>query len=178
MTKEGYTNFIHFTTDVNDNNNETDAINYNKQSNPSIANVSNNGFLSMSGCSNNDLLGAASLAFQTSLQSSSSTSFASSSGYVGSLEMNIHPAFDNVHTFSSENNNSNESDGLYQMHSTKISTNESFDSFETNGQKSFEVNNLSNGDDKENSGFFESKLKDLRSSRTVHELFLFHRWKN
>lgn len=121
-----------------------------------VGDVSSEGYMSMSGCST-EMAGATSLAYQASMQS---TSFASSGGgYVGSSEINVHPAYENINTFSTENNGSTEGDARYAMHSTKILTNESFESFETIGQKSFEMNlnNLSNGDDKENSVFIDSK---------------------
>lgn len=141
----------------NENNNETDAINYNiKSGNSSVVDVSSDGYMSMSACST-EMSGATSLAYQASMQSSS---FASSGGaYVGSLEMNVHPVYENINTFSTENSGSNETDARYAMHSSNVLTNESFESFESIGQKSFEMNlnNMSNGDDKENSVYIISK---------------------
>lgn len=111
--------------------------------------------MSLSACSS-EIAGATSLAYQASMQSSS---FASSGvGYVGSLEMNVHPVYENINTFTTENSGSSETEARYAMNSTKISTNESFESFETIGQKSFEMNlnNMSNGDEKENPVFIDS----------------------
>lgn len=95
------------------------------------------------------LAGAASLALQSSFASVQNSSLLSS------LEINVHPAFDNANTYSSGAASSAyiEPESRYLMHSTKISSGDSFDSFETSShcQKSFEnSHSSSNHDEKEN----------------------------
>lgn len=99
--------------------------------------------------------GAASLALQAALQSSFSSSQTNS--FLSSLETNIHPAFPNINISSASNTTYIDSDSRHVMHSTKIADNDSLESFEISGQKSFDSNNTSNPEDKENAFFNDRK---------------------
>lgn len=159
MTKEGFACFLKFTTDGNnnDNNNNCDIgeINFSNKNISPVNGGSNDGNLLLSGCGS-DLNGAASLALQASLQSSSgsaSTSFGSSNGFMGSHEINTHPIYEKPGTLLAESVN-NEPDAAYPLNSTKIAVH-SNESFESAGFFELSSNNISNPDDKENSHFFE-----------------------
>lgn len=172
VTKEGCANFVQFTSDNNNNNNnnDTNIIDFNKNSFKSnLSNVS----IDFTG----EAIGATSLAYQAAMRSTSpSFTSSTSSGYVGSLEMNIHPAFDNCNTFSTENtNHSHECDTRYPMHSTKLSTNESFELFDSAVHKSFEMNlnSTSHCDDKESSVLSESMFLKLFSFLNIYRVSLF-----
>lgn len=141
-------NYMKFTDGCNNNNNNNSFSSNSNNNNTLVLDPNANVINSKKADDSNAklsademeplLAGAASLALQSSFGSTQNSSM------LGSLEINVHPAYDNTNTYS---------ESRYAMHSTKISSGDSFDSFETSShcQKSFEnSHNSSNHDEKEN----------------------------
>lgn len=143
-------NYAKFSDGNNNNNNNNNLVDTN--ANAFNSRKMDESFTKMSPPQSDTMMaGAASLALQSSLSTTQNSSLLSS------LEMNVHPAYDNVETFSDEtgNNAFAEPDARYQMHSTKLCGGDSFDAFEmsSHGHRSFETaHSSSNPDDKENAG--------------------------
>lgn len=140
--------YMEFDEGNNNNNNNNSLVDSN--GNGYIGRKHDESFMKMSPPQADTMMGgAASLALQSSLTTSQNSSLLSS------LEMNVHPAYDNVNTFSEDSGNNAfaEPDARYQMHSTKLCGGDSFEGFEmsSHGHRSFEtMHSSSNPDDKEN----------------------------
>lgn len=170
-----------FVTDNNNssvNNNEAGALDYNVfRTSPNRADD-----LSLITSAANDI--SASMSCQPLMSQSSSYqgSSVSESYLVPMNEMNIHPAYENINTFSSLTScNSNTSlmdtEGQYPLHSTKLSMNDSGELSNFSGQRSFNMSNGSTSDGQDNASGYGSKclqFSKLNSLRNVQSFYGIH----
>lgn len=165
MTKDGYTEFIKFFVDgaTSVNNNENGTINYNNALD-GVTNKLSDDIPSI--VVNGE---AISSSFQPlSIHASSfhtSKSLSASESFISPFDANIHPAYENINTFSSIPNSSSliETD-QYPLHSTKMNINESTDLLNLS---SVHLSNFS-GDGLENANYYDSTASDIEKHLSAY----------
>lgn len=171
VTKEGMASFMQmqYPNDLNNNN----VSKANNSNNNNLSNVSNNNLniecnnTSIHGSSFTESVPVAATSSSSSLSSSSSSSSSTSSiaNCMGPLEMNIHPIYNNISTYSNNKTNIDPDNHNIGLHSTTVESNDTSRMSLSHNSAGFD-GNLMNctslaGDEKENSFYPSSKFQFL-----------------